>query len=634
MITELQSINSLDHNAEEQIKKMLRNARFGNGNNRFESSCMGDDDLMEVIQKKLQKIIPTYLPDQRTTLDQTALPADMPPLVPVNDFIESYTDQGVLYHGTKDLMNLLAILRNGFYISQNGQGAAAFGSGVYTTKDKSTAEEYAIGGIVLPLTVRRDLDLRILNKKDPATQTWHNIDNETLAKTYGIDIIINEYVILQNARVIKKQKNVTDIIRAIQNDMIQKIHTSNVVDFNQAVLILSPHKGYSLLAKAFDPNYQAPDERFLKLKAENHLINLNIEESLRSYIIENFDFLSSFIDFDSDKEKIEKGIIFTRKNEDIAKDFFAAFDYYSTAIQFLMYSPKREKIESLIQLVKAGVLHKIDMYDLYRGIPTLNKEQVDVLVYLAKENIINNISVNELENIPKDVSMGQANILAYLVNEDLIDKTNLIFSLKEFPKDFSMAQANILTYLVNKGLIDKRNLIFSLKEFPKDITMDQVEILNYMVNEDLIDKMYLINSLAHFPNDFTMKQANILASLVTAGVIDKISIIELKVFPKNFSIEQAKILINLTKEGVLDKKYLIYKLKDFVENFNIEKEDLIIKLYKDHVIGKTFMNNLVKITKLSDAELEKLKQHKGERLSDGSLHFVLEAIEKERDTPQ
>ncbi|CAO5680067.1 MAG: hypothetical protein HEEMFOPI_01621 [Holosporales bacterium] len=450
VIDELKNISSLSTDAQEQIKKMLRNARLANANNRFQSPCMGDDDLISVIQNILQEKIPTYLPDQRTKLDQDALPSDMPPLMPVGDFIKDYTDHGVLYHGTKDLMNLLAILRNGFYISKNGQGIAVQGSGVYTTKKKSTAEGYATGGIVLPLTVRTDLDLRILNKDDKKIQEeWRAMDNETLAKTYGIDIIIDKHVILQNARVIKKQKNVTDIIRAIQNDMIQKIHAGNYVNLNQANLVLSPYKGYSLLAKVFDPNYQAPDEHIIKSAVEKHLKRINIEESLRSYIIQNFDFFSSLIDFNSDKATIEQCARFTRENEDIAKDFFAMFDSYNTAIQFLRDSPKRENIDSLIQLVKAGVLGKLTRSDLYREVPTLNKEQVEVRVYFAKKNIMNNISVIELEYFPKDFSMAQANIIVFLVKEGVIDKTSLIHKLKNFPKDFTMEQANILIHLVS-----------------------------------------------------------------------------------------------------------------------------------------------------------------------------------------
>ncbi|HCU06474.1 MAG TPA: hypothetical protein DIC42_02670 [Holosporales bacterium] len=228
---------SLESLAQEQIGKMIRNARFEGAKNRFASSIPGMsaetiEGLVHQLSEKNRKTkIPQFMvkndPALRYGTDKGGL-AKAKILIPVDTFIENYTDQGVLYHGTPDFTNVLNMIRNGMVISKQNQGTAIHGRGVYTDKTRSVPESYAKDtGVVLEMKVQPD-GLRVLDwataKKrqelktlfpDAATASGAELDTifETLSQNYDIDIIINQFPLIQNAAAIRLPKKSIDLIK-------------------------------------------------------------------------------------------------------------------------------------------------------------------------------------------------------------------------------------------------------------------------------------------------------------------------------------------------------------------------------------------------------------------------------------
>lgn len=230
----LSNHESLSTAATEQFEKMIRNARFEGGHNRFhvsenqlEKTVLEISDLSGKSKKKLP-LIPQFVSRQdMSKRKHKELPKDLS-LLPVNEFINQFTDngEGSLYHGTPKLDTVLGIIRNGMAVSSSDQGTAKLGSGVYTTGTYSTAASYTgSDGIVIRLPVRKELKPRILNLDDPKIAQSPSLAalkerasaekrdlHEILSTEYGIDIIVNTHVLIQNAAVLKPPKKLDDLL--------------------------------------------------------------------------------------------------------------------------------------------------------------------------------------------------------------------------------------------------------------------------------------------------------------------------------------------------------------------------------------------------------------------------------------
>ncbi|HEV2524105.1 MAG TPA: hypothetical protein VGU44_03125, partial [Gammaproteobacteria bacterium] len=134
-------------------------------------------------------------------------------LLTTQAFIDEYTKSGTVYHGTS-LENVSSIIRGGFVISGIGQGRAALGSGLYTTKNRDFALSY--GDIIFPLRIDQEKHLKIIDLKTITTALLKQLEdeasnkhffdiNELLKIAYHVDIIIkNNCAIIQNANVVEK----------------------------------------------------------------------------------------------------------------------------------------------------------------------------------------------------------------------------------------------------------------------------------------------------------------------------------------------------------------------------------------------------------------------------------------------
>ena len=83
------------------------------------------------------------------------------------DFEKNHTDNGIIYHGTPQIDNILCIIRNGFVRSSAKQGTAGCGPGAYSTKDRATSANY---GTPIEFKLKEEANPRILD--------WNVVQND------------------------------------------------------------------------------------------------------------------------------------------------------------------------------------------------------------------------------------------------------------------------------------------------------------------------------------------------------------------------------------------------------------------------------------------------------------------------
>lgn len=150
------------------------------------------------------------------------------------EFEASQTDGGWLYHGTSAGPQAF---QGGFPVSDEyWMGTAADGSGFYTTPSFSVAAAYAgKSGPVLRMKLKSAPGIRILN--------WHRVKLEhgyhaicpaleelghphrmscfrMLSEFYGVDIIVNEHVLIQNHSVVELDPTFDGSLRAHLGDLV------------------------------------------------------------------------------------------------------------------------------------------------------------------------------------------------------------------------------------------------------------------------------------------------------------------------------------------------------------------------------------------------------------------------------
>lgn len=235
--TLLHDPQGLTNKALDQFAKMVRNARYSGANNRFYRAAPGSvDELVKDLADKFNgqpgaPLIPEFV-DRFPLRDRKpkALPKAL--LMDPKVFFAKHTDAGVVYHGTKSMENGLSILRKGLFVSSDEQGVAAFGRGAYSSPDIDFAKGYAgPDGLVFRLKVKNDPNVRILNWPEvessapmqkiieEANRTRRDVF-EVLARDYGVDIIVNHHVLLQNLDALEFPKNMLGSLALTYADVV------------------------------------------------------------------------------------------------------------------------------------------------------------------------------------------------------------------------------------------------------------------------------------------------------------------------------------------------------------------------------------------------------------------------------
>ena len=281
---------------QKDVDKLFRNARYGAADNLL---TKGESLLAKSVDTSPIKV-PVFLRkvsiETRKVKDRSL--DDL--LLKRENFEKEYTKDGVLLHGTSSLNNLLYIVRNGLFVSQESQGGSVYGPGVYMTSDVNTAQGYATdNGMILEFPLNPSLNLRILNYENvkneekilkltggvdlnaPGNATIREAIFNKLARDYDIDIIVNTHVLIENADAVQAPKKAIDFIKTILIDASRKLdaETISLENLNKIYDILygDTHKALlALLAPAELEKLERLKEKLYK-KLEN-LLNKGLLE--------------------------------------------------------------------------------------------------------------------------------------------------------------------------------------------------------------------------------------------------------------------------------------------------------------------------------------------------------------------
>ena len=276
ILARLRSDYQLSEQAAAEFGQMVYNARFGGAGNRFYAfnqthSQTGDEQEIGELVFELQQYVPETkvppLPEfqinrnikKRNPKEDKCGLQSKSLLMEYTNFYTNHTDNGIIYHGTRNIFNIIGIMRNGFIVSNSNQGKAAEGRGGYGDKNKSIARNF---GVPIELKVREEIKPRIIDwrtvSEDENIQTLIKearkikMDSfEYLSRYCDIDIIVNTHVLIENVGVIELPKDITAIIRSYISRMA-KIHSLisfSYEDATEAALLIQEYISFESLGR-------------------------------------------------------------------------------------------------------------------------------------------------------------------------------------------------------------------------------------------------------------------------------------------------------------------------------------------------------------------------------------------------
>ena len=216
LLEKMKSGDAPSPKAREQFDKMIRNARYGGAHNRFYRAQPGTIEELALFvaeglrsQKNramLPEFVDHFLLEGRDGSELHGLPEQL---------VVHSLPAAKFYHGTPSAENGLAILRGGLFLSKDSQGVAVYGRGAYASPAIETAQGHAgSSGVVFELELKKGRRVNILDweahKDDPkikeiaAQAKAQGRDAfEFLAREHGIDIIINQHILIENAEAVQ-----------------------------------------------------------------------------------------------------------------------------------------------------------------------------------------------------------------------------------------------------------------------------------------------------------------------------------------------------------------------------------------------------------------------------------------------
>ena len=216
---------------------MVRNSRRSAANNRIWRASPGTiewsiKEAIENLQEKLQLTLIPEFGDQVPLNMKRPLAQDFPAqyLINLSDLPNHGVKDQLLYHGTPNAENALAIMRGGLMLSanRNANTVHVYGRGSYSSPNEKIAQKYAgANGLMFDLKIKAGA--RILDweqaRKDPWFQDLakkigdNDLDApeklfEHLGREYGIDIIKNQHFLIQNAEAVITPKTISELLNA------------------------------------------------------------------------------------------------------------------------------------------------------------------------------------------------------------------------------------------------------------------------------------------------------------------------------------------------------------------------------------------------------------------------------------
>ncbi len=575
----------LNDRAISQFSKMIRNARYSGARNRFYKD---NGSRIEETVKKMNiewsrhfgyKLIPEFV-DWRQPSDLSPPSEIKQFLLPVKNFIDQYTDNGIIYHGTPEAQNALSILRQGLMISNINQGRAAFGRGAYSSMEYEIASVYAGNdGVIFPLEVDNEKSLRIVD--------WQEIDKEELKKVlqinshisddelmevfikkYQIDIVVNSYVLIQNSYAIKPMNDLTKVVNAYaisskEVDTLAKLIKSVKTHqrLYEYVKILEPEAD---LVKPLDLE-KIIDQKITELKntSSNEIINwyLVMEKKLiKDLNLSELDFYAHGFTIFSDFEALED--LTEAQKEDINK------------IALKVVRSFIEEHNVLQDSENASIFFK-KLRSLYVKSPSFLKESKTYLREIVEEEIKQIRKSGLYQNIPLSSFFSIAHFFNLTDSDMQINNVFSIFYDEIIDYIYLMDSNSILHILSNLIHTEENYPSISDSQFKKVKSTLEFHLLDRI--DPSLDPILLAKVFKNhfFPikdnfftkEDFLIKYKSILINnhISSAGFIDESIKTSLSYLLESGYIESTEIsfILNKTNDNILKQSFFLDAIEQY-----------------------------------------------------------------------
>lgn len=554
---EIEKIQELSLPGQFQLSKLMRNARLEAGHNRFTRPFPFEEDgkLIETIKTTInaKKDIKEFLPYRSLSQEDKGH-------LKVNNYLEDTSDffNKPLYHGTPNVDHSIFMMRGGFFISHEQQGAAVYGRGFYTFDNYDDTTHYrAQQGVTLDLSIRPYNDLRIadltsikgtLLKKHIAEKHRLEVNDnkgiiDILIKNYDIDLIKvgNNIVLVQNRAAIKFKKDLKLLYELFLTENLKKM--KEIIDREDSV------------------NFKSIIE-FSKHVQEDHPL-----KTLRNILIYD--------------------------NHDVVKNI----DFENQELQSVFFQSVYNHIKSIIPEFNLEKFSYIFSAANYLGKRAWDEIYVDIPL-LSVIHIINSIKVDKLKNV-FPVLMG----LTTKKSIDLDEVSNLTSVFQKIQDDALISIYHVINMLIEQEYHSTSEAIMEGWDV-SPVSWDKLCSIAMTLNDIEISKIASI--------------CKGLTWLVSRNHLYDDTIEDMVEVLKNFDCERLNLTVDTLAE-LLELQGISFNtetgIKDLIkflgnENTNIEKIKVFIQKLSLLFQNKTYFGNIFeKLQKFSntDTEAEEIK---------------------------
>ena len=378
-----------------QFDKMVRNSRFAGAHNRFLRSASGslEEKIREVAShagKKIPEFANSIPPESRVLSAKMRQLDESGMLVSVAEFIKNNTDGGVLYHGTSRPEDALSIARGGMFISggvQN-QGGSIYGTGVYTAQERGKAEDYARGGVVFEMKVKKDSPLRIIDMEQlEQNPQWRRVLEsygysqnrkrafDRFVADYGIDILLPGKAalisLIQNTDILEMPKNTTAVLKTFNSCLT----SSSINIFSRLNCFSSYQSLYGNIPGHLKKELASPGQILSELRPEmkKFILDSGSSMSIRLDIFESYKDLAPPEDVLAVRGKLcegmEKFILDSGRSMRIRLDIFESYKDLAPPEDVLAVRGKlREGMEKFILDSGSSMSIRLDSFESYKDL--------------------------------------------------------------------------------------------------------------------------------------------------------------------------------------------------------------------------------------------------------------------------
>ena len=537
VIKELSQIEDLSESAKYQLSKMMRNARLEAAHNRFtrHSSFKEETLLIEAIRRILKTELKEILPYRPLLSSDKGFLKHKGYLEDPSSFFNKF-----LYHGTPNIDHAIFMMRGGFFVSHETQGAAAYGRGFYTFDNADNTECYKKNsGITLNLKIRENNNLRVVDLMSSRGNDLKNYIFEKhklqedgdinkiivgiLSKEYEIDLIkvTDSIILLQNTAAIKFKKDL--------NLLFEMIYLNNVDQFRK--VIDKPDLTVVDIGKFY--KYRDEIDKFKSFQKF-------VEYNNKSILDKTHKTISDFI------ESVKRQAILINPDIDMERIY-----YLINSIKYLIGKKKEFQIFDPIYFIRESFLE-----DLIHSISVFDKEKLPknyyCFVYLIKDKT--NISQDEMISVAKFFNT---------MNEETVPS---VFSVLSMLIEQEYYEEDLTSYLTWPFLLELGDRLTHIDKSKLELICDSV---TWLISKDFINHKNIQEII---------------------DVLDK------------YNVQKINFITD-TLKNIKDKSFSIKNVKEWVfflgdDNLNVEKFKNTFQIICKKNEGKQYIEDFLKTIKI------------------------------------